>query len=262
MKYHLLLFLSLGIFLASCKSEQEKARDRMCENIKESWELLDLASTQKEIYLSVPLEFQLGCTINEFESHCDTLVKEIGGENHYFTMNSGYSGVIDTYLNTNVFGGAEKKVMIPHDNYMNPKIKNINKISFRFIEFQNNRELDGGWETFRDYVSSKFDESWDTVDFDLDDVNGKYSLSPNYYKYWIRGNMAVEFNYNWRYSYPTLTFYNVSKYGANNIKVSIPTKDEDDGYYRHEQFDEEKMKEERYKQWNSAYREYLRRYGK
>lgn len=159
----ILLSFFLGILVLSCNSDKQ----RLFAKINTSWKLLDAASNQKEAYLSVPLGFKLGCTSDEFERHCDTLVKKMGGENHHFTWNSGYTGVTDTYLNTNVFGGVKKQVTIPHDNYVNPKIKNINKITFRFTEFQLNRELDGGWKTFRDSISSKFDESWKTIAFDL-----------------------------------------------------------------------------------------------
>lgn len=264
MKYQLLLILSLGIFLTSCKSEEEKRREQLYEKITKSWMLLDSASTKKETSLTIPLGFQLGCTSKEFEIQCDTLVKRIGGENHSFTWNSGYTGVSDTYVKTNVFGGVKKEVMIPHDNYVNPKIKYINKIAFRFIEFQSNWNLDGGWETFRDSISSKFDESWETVEFNLMDASdvkplgGVYGMGSNYYKYWVRGNMAVEFNFDGHCHYPTLTFYNVPKYGAKNIKVSMPVDDGDDDYLKYKQYDEKAATKKRLDKWHKTYREWLR----
>lgn len=264
MKYHLLFFMALSLLLASCKSEEEKAREQLYENMAKSWMLLDSASTKRETNLSVPLGFKLGCTSKEFEIYCDTLVKKIGGENHTFTWNSGYTGVTDTYLKTTAFGGVKKKVMIPHDNYVNQKIKYINKISFRFIEYQDNWELDGGWKALRDSISSKFDESWETVDFNLMDASeikplgGDMGMGSNYYKYWVRGNMAVEFNFDGHCHYPTLTFYNVPKYGARNIKVSMPTDDGDDDSWKYKEYDEKAATKKRLEQWHKTYREWLR----
>lgn len=254
MKYQLLLILSLGFLLVSCKSEEEKAREQVIEKIEKSWTLLDTASKQKETNLSIPMGFMLGCTYNEFVKQCDTLIKKNGGSHHYFQMrNEKRPHIMSTNLMTKEFGGVEREVMIEHYNYSHPKEKYVNKISFGFIEFCSNYNSNGGWEKLRDFISYKFDESWETVDFNLEEL--KPSLYGEYYKYWVRGNMAVVFYYK---RYPVLEFYNVPKFGANKIKASVPTDDGDEDNWKYKEYDEKAATKERLDQWHKTYREWLR----
>ena len=39
-------------------------------------------------------------------------------------------------------------------------------------------------------------------------------MSNEYYKYWVKGNIAVEFYYDGFPGYATLSFYNMPKYGT------------------------------------------------
>jgi hypothetical protein len=70
-----LIFVSLSLIVLSCKSYVDK-RDKA---ISKAWTLLDNAEKSKEIDMSVPLGFVLGCTDDEFYSHCEQLVKKYGG---------------------------------------------------------------------------------------------------------------------------------------------------------------------------------------
>ena len=60
-------------------------------------------------------------------------------------------------------------------------------------------------KSFLDFISSKFDSSWKTSEFQIDYQSENLS---DYRKYWVKNNLAVEFSYPIG-SFVTLSFYNI-----------------------------------------------------
>ena len=188
----------------------------MFENIDTAFTLLDNAALQPETDLNVPMGFVLNCTLTEFLQHCDDWIEKNGGRRE---------GKYLRYLKTKEFGGVEREVWMRHMSYFtdpNTETDTVCEISFHFDEFRNNHASNGGWMVLLDCINEKFDDSWETSEFNLRDVDSKGIESR--YKYWVRGNMAVEFNYEgYPSNYVVLTFYNVPKSGTKYIKKDINT---------------------------------------
>lgn len=218
-KSYLLLMLFCTLLFLSCKSKGEKAREDMNKSINIAYTLLDNAAKQPETDLHIPMGFVLDCKTAEFDKHCDELIEKNGGRK---------SGTL-VYLNTKEFGGVEREVrmsMFPYFSDPNTETDIVAEISFIFDEFRDDSKSNGGWQVLRDSIGNKFDESWESVEFNLDDADtdgegNRYDLSNKYYKYWVRGNMAVEFNYEGMPGYATLSFYNVPKYGTKFFKENV-----------------------------------------
>lgn len=220
MKKNLLLILTAGMaLLMSCKSKQEQAKDEMNENINIAYTLLDIAATQPETDLHVPMGFTLDCKKSEFDKRCNDWIEKNGGR---------HEGSL-VYLKTKEFGSVEREVrmsMFPYFSDPNTETDIVAEISFIFDEFRENKDSNGGWQVLRDSICKKFDDSWETAEFNLDDADTdrkgtRYDYSNKYYKYWVRGNMAVQFNYEGMPGYATLSFYNVPKYGTKFFKDNV-----------------------------------------
>lgn len=207
------------LFFVSCKSKGEKAKVAMNENINIAYTLLDNAASQPETDLHIPMGFFLNCTETEFKKHCDEWIEKNGGRHDGYLV----------YLKTKEFGGVEREVRMSKFNYFsdpNTETEFISEISFLFDEFREDNNSNGGWQVLRDSISKKFDDSWETAEFNLDDADSdgsgtRYDFSNKYYKYWVRGNMAVEFNYEGMPGFASLGFYNVPKYGTKFFKENV-----------------------------------------
>ncbi len=187
------------------------------DRINTAWTLLDNAVKEPESELAVPLGFELNCLESEFNKQCEDIIKKDGGR---------HSGSL-VYLNTTEFGGVVREVRMSKFNYFsdpNTQTEYIDEIEFIFDEFRDNKKSNGGWKALRNAIANKFDSTWDNVSFNLQDADGDenhYDFENEYYEYWIRGNMAVEFNYQGFLGYATLSFYNMPKYGTQFFKENV-----------------------------------------
>lgn len=208
MKTKLLFVALVSIALLSCKSEEQILQDK----IDYTFSLLDRACAQPETDMSIPLGFDLSVTEKEFESYCNKLIASNGGK-HVGTS---------FYITTSDFGGIEREVCVgafPYFSDPNTRTEYISSVHFRFDEFRDNHNSNGGWSELKKFIDGTFDNSWTTSEFDLSQSdNPKYS---EYYKYWVRGNMAVEFYYDGYKDYVTLEFFNMPKYGTHLFKSNI-----------------------------------------
>ena len=215
----LLLIIICSALFMSCKSKQEKAKESMNENINIAYTLLDNAAIQPETDLHIPMGFTLDCKKTEFEKHCEKWIEKNGGRR---------DGEL-VYLTTKEFGGVEREVrisMFPYFSDPNTETDTVAVVSFIFDEFREDNNSNGGWQVLRDSIDRKFDDSWETVEFNLDDADtdrkgSRYDFSNKYYKYWVRGNMAVQFNYEGIPGFAILSFYNVPKYGTKFFKENV-----------------------------------------
>lgn len=201
------VFLSILLFV-SCKSYEQKLQDK----INYTYELLERAYRQPEVNMSVPLGFDLSFTEDELQSHCDKLIETNGGRREGFLI----------YFNTSVFGGVEREVRMTYFNYFsdpNTQTDELSKIGFIFDEFRNNRSSNGGWTELKRVIDETFDSSWSVSEFDLAQADG--SSYKDYYKYWVKDNIAVELHYDAYVSYVTLEFCNVPRYGTKFFKDEI-----------------------------------------
>ncbi len=191
----------------------------MNENINIAYTLLDNAATQPETELHIPMGFVLDCKKSEYEKHCEEWIEKNGGRHDGYLV----------YLKTKEFGGVEREVqmsMFPYFSDPNTETDIVAEISFIFDEFREDKNSNGGWEVLRDSIGRKFDDSWETAEFNLDDADtdrkgSKYDFSNKYYKYWVTGNMAVQSNYEGMPGFATLSFYNVPKYGTKFFKENV-----------------------------------------
>lgn len=108
----------LGIIIAiismiqiSCKSEKESFVEKRDKEMSKAWTLLDYAEKCEEIDMNVPLGFVLGCSENEFYSHCEQLGKQYGGQK-YGTMYQLYAKEF----------AVQDSVLISHFNYFSDQI--------------------------------------------------------------------------------------------------------------------------------------------
>ena len=211
------LLLILVSILFSCQSKQEKIQNELMDNINKAYSMLDYAMLQPETDLTIPLGFELNCTEKEYKTQCDYLIQKNGGR---------YNGTL-TYIMTQEVGNVEREVRTSMFNYFsdpNTMTDTVASISFIFDEFRNNANSNGGWKKLLDDVSKKFDDSWETVEYNLDESDGEkstYDFSVDFYKYWVKGNMAVEFTHNGFHSFSTLEFFNVPKYGTKFFKDNV-----------------------------------------
>ena len=209
MKINILFISLIGImFATSCKNDEQKLQDK----INYTYGLLEQACHQPEINMSVPLGFDLSFTEDELQSHCDKLINTNGGRREYSTI----------YLNTSVFGDVEREVRITYFNYFsdpNTQTDELSSIGFIFDEFRDNRSSNGGWLELKKVIDETFDNSWAVSEFDLEQTDD--SSYEDYYKYWIKDNIAVELHYDAFPRYVTLIFYNVPKYGTKFFKDEI-----------------------------------------
>ena len=214
-----IFIIALMTILLSCENKQKEIKQKMLDNINIAYALLDNAATQPETELNLPMGFMLNCTKTEYEKHCNAWIKKKGGKrsNHL------------VYLNTNEFGGIDREVrmsMFPYFSDPNTETDIVASITFIFDEFRKNAYSNGGWEVLRDSIGKKFDDSWKTVEFNLDDIDydgtkPRYNSRNKYYKYWVKGNMAVEFNYEGIHGYATLEFSNIPKKGTRSFKDNV-----------------------------------------
>ena len=193
------------------------------ESINSTYQLLEEAKSQPEAELHIPLGFVLDCKKVDYEKHCEEWINKNGGRKENNSI----------YLKTKEFGGVEREVrmsMFPYFSDPNTETDIVAKIGFIFDEFRKNLDSNGGWEVLRDYIDGKYDDSWATTDFNLADADideenkvgsDRHNYKNNYYKYWIRGNMAVEFHYDGLFRYATLEFYNIPKYETNFFKDNV-----------------------------------------
>lgn len=205
-------FIELLIFVVLFSSCDSK-RKQMIQNINKAWTLIERASKQPETDLAVPMGFVLGCTDEEFEVHCADLIKQNGGRDE--------GSVI--YINSKEFGGVEREVRLQKFNYFsdpNTETPYVSQIEFIFDEFRYNGRSNGGWGVLCDYISKKFDESWEMVEFNLKDADEEISTG-DYYRYWIRGNMAVELYREGFWGFICLTFYNVPKTDTKFLRDKV-----------------------------------------
>jgi hypothetical protein len=207
----------MALVLASCQSEQEKAKEKMHEDISTAWTMLDVATSQPETDLSAPMGFKLNCTKSEFDSHCESFVSKGKGRHDGNNL----------YITTSDFGGVEREVRISYFPYFsdpNTETDIVAQIEYIFDEFRDDSNSNGGWEVLLDSISSKFDDSWETIDFNLrdaDETKSSSNMSNEYYKYWVRGNLAVQFYYNGFPGYATLSFCNMPKLGTKFFKDEV-----------------------------------------
>jgi|LSQX01.2.fsa_nt_gb hypothetical protein len=207
------IYTFLLVLIVTCTSKKQKMQD----SINEAWTLLDNAFHQPETDLGAPMGFILNCTNSEFYSHCEELISKYGGRQD--------ENVI--YIKTKDFGGVEREVRMSKINYFsdpNTETEYVAEIGFIFDEFRDDSSSNGGWQVLCDSISKKFDSSWETVDFNLKDVDERESLSDistKFYKYWVRGNIAVEFYYHGFHDYATLTYYNVPKNGTHFLREKV-----------------------------------------
>lgn len=212
-----LLILSL-LFITvfnSCQSAQEKAKEDMMNRIDSAWILLEESAKQPDKDLEIPMGFVLGCSHNEFRTHCDSLIK----------MNGGHKERIFYYIKTTVFGNVEREIRTDDLLIGNNETETSPKtdIKFYFDEFRKDNKSNGGWERLRDSISNMFDDSWYSVDFDLNAVENVSSTLhlKKYYKYWVRDNIAVEFSYDGYARTLGLAFFNMPQYGVQSFKNKI-----------------------------------------
>lgn len=216
MKKISLIYLMAMLF-CSCQNPQEKAKDLMQNSIDTAWTLLDVASTQPETDLAVPLGFKLNCTKEDYNSLCESFVTK----GHARYDNNSY------YITTSEFGGVEREVRMsffPYFSDPNTETDTIAEIEFIFDEFRKDTHSNGGWEVLLDSVSAKFDDTWETVDFNLNDANKSESstnIDNEYYKFWVRGNLAVQFYYVGFPGYATISFINMPKFGTRFFKDKV-----------------------------------------
>lgn len=214
-----IFIIVLITILLSCENKQKEIKQKMLDNINIAYALLDDAVTKPETELSLPMGFILNCTKSEYEKHCNRWIKKNGGRR---------SGDL-IYLNTKEFGGVDREVrmsMFPYFSDPNTETDIVACITFIFDEFRINTYSNGGWEVLRDSIGKKFDDSWRTVEFNLDDIDydgteRRSNLSNKYYKYWVKENMAVEFNYEGVPGYATLEFSNIPKKGTSSFKDNV-----------------------------------------
>ena len=222
-KSFLYLMLVASIILVACKDKKTEIRENMHKNINIAYTLLENASVQPETDMHVPMGFRLNCSNEEFNDHCDEWIKVNGGKRQ------AYEGGPAFGLQTIGFGGVEREVRMssfPYFSGPNTETDTIAEITFIFDEFREDYRSNGGWEVLRDSICNKFDESWQTVEFNLHDADydgeGKRSdMSHEYYKYWVKGNVAIEFYYDGFPGYATLSFYNMPKYGIKHFKDKV-----------------------------------------
>lgn len=220
MKYYNLLFmLFVAVFITACKNKKEQLKEDMHKNINIAYTLLENAAAQPETDMHVAMGFSLNCTKDDYEKHCSEWLEKNGGRRE------GYS----VYLKTKEFGGVEREVrmtMFPYFSDPNTETDIVAEIGFIFDEFRESFRSNGGWELLRDSIGRKFDSSWETVEFNLDDADydgeeKRSDMSNEYYKYWVKGNIAVEFYYDGFPGYATLSFYNMPKYGTSHFKDKV-----------------------------------------
>lgn len=217
------LLLASTTILVACKDKKAEIKENMHKNINIAYTLLENASVQPETDLHVPMGFRLNSSNDEFNKHCDELIKANGGNR------KDYEGGATFYIKTKEFGGVEREVRMssfPYFSDPNTETDTLAEIAFIFDEFRDDFRSNGGWEVLRDSISSKFDNSWETVEFNLDDADydgeeKRYDMSNEYYKYWVKGNVAIEFYYDGFPGYATLSFYNMPKYGTSHFKEKV-----------------------------------------
>ncbi len=191
----------------SCKSEKESFVENRNKAIGEAWALLDYATASEELDLNAPLGFVLGCSVDEFYSHCEQLGKQYGGRRSH-----------DSYqLYTEEFG-IQDSVLISYFNYFrdpNTKTDTVAKVSFLFYGLgpDNAQNLSKVINVLDDKLAG-----WDNVEFNATgDV--PYSKYEHYNKFWAKNNLVVRLEV--LFHTTVISFINTSKYDVSGIKEMI-----------------------------------------
>ena len=206
--YHYILFVLISVVIASCSSKEDKAKALLEENVQKTWAILEEAKLQSEIEMSVPLGFTLGCTEAEFQKQLNKVIKKNGVRDE--------EGV--KYIKVNEFGKQVTEARISNFHYFsdpNTETDTISEVCFVFDEFRTSSTEE--IKSFLDFISSKFDSSWKTSEFQIDYQSENLS---DYRKYWVKNNLAVEFSYPIG-SFVTLSFYNIPKYGVEFFQKEV-----------------------------------------
>lgn len=188
---------------ASCRKSEKaiyiEARDKA---INELWILLDSATNSPEIEKSVSLGFTLGCSEEEFFSHCREVVKKYGGfvkepteskEQGYYqkaVILSGF-GVKDSISVSCFTAGTdtvrEISFKVPLFSYVQEISlgNDVDILQLAKLEEGNDYKID----TLIAYLDSTL-SNYRSIEFQTANEKPKSKYS-SYHKFWIKDNMVV-----------------------------------------------------------------------
>lgn len=215
----MLLLITLGL-LFSCSSKQEE----VMKKVNYTWELINQSRNSEILYTEIPLGFKLNSTGKEYQVVINQLVN--GNDQEESSLTS---------VTTDYFGWKQK-IWISNFHYFsdpNTETDTISSITFIFDSLK--YESDSKIRIFSDSINKLFDKTWQVVEYQLDTESEKLS---HFYRYWIKGNIVVEFKVD--YGSITLTYYNAPKsYDCqkDNFYKNI------DSYYRISEQGKQKRKE-------------------